>query len=242
MFLRHPQIEEQLPIRAELRDGQCPAPPYENVAVRQHLHVACSVGVLLFGVGVLPHQRGAHPFLVELEHDGAGLLYRFGGAVLKEQAPVIEDAYGPIGQAPSVVLEGESGAGTHLEVALLAAQAPDDLSRLSVYLVDGRGLAGGDQQVVVVVHVYGVEVEVVDAGTAILQKRSIGLLKAHMVEALPFEEQLSGLDVQLLHDALPRYAVLPTAEGAEVPRHRVVDRDQGGVLWADEKLVMVPVV
>ena len=108
----------------------------------------------------------------------------FGSAIFEDRGAVIEDGDGAVGQAPGVVLEGESGAWTHLEVALLAAKAPYDLAPFAVYLVDGGGFAGRDQQVVVVVHVYGVEVEVVDAGAAILQRRDIGLVQAHMVEAI----------------------------------------------------------
>src|SRR5215208_570844 len=63
-----------------------------------------------------------------------------------------------------------------------------------------------------------------------------------MVDAAPFEEYLSGLDIQLLNDALYRYAILGAADRGEVPWHRVVDRDQCGVLRADEELVVVPVV
>src|SRR5215213_9257902 len=63
-----------------------------------------------------------------------------------------------------------------------------------------------------------------------------------MVDAAPFEEYLSGLDIQLLNDALYRYAILGAADRGEVPWHRVVDRDQCGVLRADEELVVVPVI
>ena len=52
------------------------------------------------------------------------------------------------------------------------------------------------------VHVYGVDVEVVDAGVVILRRRDVGLVQGHVVEAVPFEEHLAGLDVQLLDDAL----------------------------------------
>src|SRR5215204_1035841 len=63
-----------------------------------------------------------------------------------------------------------------------------------------------------------------------------------MVDAAPFEEHLSGLDIQLLDDALPRYAILGAADRGEVFRYRVVDRDQRCVLRAYEELVVVPVV
>src|ERR671916_14699 len=63
-----------------------------------------------------------------------------------------------------------------------------------------------------------------------------------MVEALPLEERLASLDVELLDDPLHRHAASGAADGGEIPWHRVVDRDQCGVLRADEELVVVSVV
>src|ERR671911_1338630 len=63
-----------------------------------------------------------------------------------------------------------------------------------------------------------------------------------MVDAAPFEEHLSGLDIQLLNNALYGYAARGAADRGEVSWHRVVDRDQCGVLRADEELVVVAVV
>src|SRR5918992_5163510 len=63
-----------------------------------------------------------------------------------------------------------------------------------------------------------------------------------MVEALPLKEHLAGLDVELLDNALYGHAILGAAHRREVSRYRVVDRDQCGVLRADEELVVVPVV
>ena len=92
------------------------------------------------------------------------------------------------------------------------------------------------------VDVDGVDVEVVDAGVVVLPGIDVGLLQANVVDATPFEEDLAALDVYLLDDALPRSAILGAADGGEVPGHGVVDRYQGGVLRADEELVVVPVV
>jgi hypothetical protein len=54
-----------------------------------------------------------------------------------------------------------------------------------------------------VIYVYRVDVEVVDAGAAILQWSGIGLIQVYMIDAMPLEEHLSGLDVELLEDTLP---------------------------------------
>ena len=56
---------------------------------------------------------------------------------------------GRLGQG--VVLPGELDSGAEFEVALLAAEAPDDRAGLVVDLVDRPGVAGGDQQVAVAV-------------------------------------------------------------------------------------------
>src|SRR5215211_2089560 len=63
-----------------------------------------------------------------------------------------------------------------------------------------------------------------------------------MIDAVPFEEHLCALDIQLLDDALYGHAILGAADRGEVLWHRVVDRDQCCVLRADEELVVVPVV
>src|SRR5919112_4075923 len=93
------------------------------------------------------------------------------------------------------------------------------------------------------IHVYGVEVEVIDTGVVfILSRLGISLIEAYMVEAVPFEEKLSSLYVQLLDDAFSRQAITGAADRSEIPWHRIVDRNQCGVLWADEELVVVLVV
>jgi hypothetical protein len=60
------------------------------------------------------------------------------------------------------VLVGESGARAHLELTLFTTKAPYDLAALAVDLVDGEGSACGDEQVAVVIYVYGSDVEVVE--------------------------------------------------------------------------------
>ena len=90
-------------------------------------------------------------------------------------------------------------------------EAPHDLARAAIYLVDGEGLASGDDQVRVVVYFYGVGVEVVEPWAAILRHRGIGLVNAYMLETMPFEEH-PALDVELLDDALPHRVVLHAAD------------------------------
>src|SRR5829696_5723361 len=235
-------VEEHLSVLVELRDSQSPSPPYKDVAVGQNLHVAGRISVLLVGVGVLAHQRGAHPLLVELQHDTAGLFYDLRDAIVKNRGAVVEDGDGAVSLAPGVVLEGESGARTHLEIALLPPKTPHDLARVAIYLVDGEGLASGDDQVIVVIYFYGVGVEVVEPRAPILRHRGIGLVETYVLEAMPFEEHLPALDIKLLDDNLPHRAVLQAADRREIPGHSVVDQDQRGVLGADEELVVVPEV
>ena len=45
------------------------------------------------------------------------------------------------------------------------------------------------------IHIYGVEVEVVDAWVVILRRRDVGFIEANVIDALPFEDDLFGLDV-----------------------------------------------
>src|ERR687889_1940240 len=63
-----------------------------------------------------------------------------------------------------------------------------------------------------------------------------------MLDAFPLEERLASLDVELLDDPLPHHVAPRAADGGEIPWHRVVDRNQCGVLRADEELVVVSIV
>src|ERR687889_610859 len=58
---------------------------------------------------------------------------------------------------------------------------------------------------------------------------------------MPLEKHLSAVDVELLNDTLPHVVVLQAADRGEIPGHGAVDRDQRGVLRADEELVVVPI-
>src|SRR5215208_6472236 len=125
---------------------------------------AC-IGEELIGMGVLGDQGCAHLLLVELEHDATGLFDRPGVAVMNARGAVVEDGDGAVGLAAGVVLVSESGSWPHLEVALFPSQPPYDLAALAIDLVDAGCPAATDKQVAIVIYVYGVDVEVVDAGT-----------------------------------------------------------------------------
>src|SRR5215212_1188276 len=227
-FGREGGAEEQLSIMAELREDRRAAPAHKDVPVRQHLHAALGVGEQLVGVGVLAQQGGPHLVFVDLDHDAAGLY-------LSGHVTIVEDGDLTVGVAAGVVLESGPGAGTHLEVALLPAQTPDDLSRLSVDLVHGGGVAGGDEQVILIVYVYGVDVEVV-VGLGVRR------VEADVLEAVPLEDDLTALDVDLLDDPVEHVTVYRIADRDAVPWHLVVDRDQGRILGRDEELVVVTLV
>src|SRR4029453_19250819 len=107
-------------------------------------------------MGVRPHQGGLHRVLVELYYDTPRLVVHLG------RGAVVEDGDGAVSLATGVVLGDGSGAFSHFEVALLAAQAPDELAALAVYLVDCVGSLGVDEEVAVGFHLYGVDVEVVN--------------------------------------------------------------------------------
>jgi hypothetical protein len=112
---------------------------------------------------------------------------------------------------------------------------PDHLPALAVDLVDGTGRAGGDEQVILVIHVYGVDVEVVVG-------LGVRLVEADVLQAVPLEYDLAGLDVELLDYPVEHNTVYRIDHRNEVPWHLVVDRDQGRIFGRDEELVVVPVI
>src|SRR5215211_5262502 len=97
---------------------------------------------------------------------------------------IIEDGDGAVLVAPSVVLEGAPGAKTHIEVALLPAEAPQDLSTGAFYLVYTPGVASGYEQVTIEIYVYGVDVEVVVGKVGIVGWRDVGLLDGEVFHAM----------------------------------------------------------
>src|SRR5215204_5485943 len=115
------------------------------------------------------------------------------------------------------MLEGTPGSLPHLEVALLATKPPQDIARFAVDLVGGPGVAGGDEQVVVAVDIYGVDVEVVVAEARIVGwEAGVGLLDAYVIEASPLEEDLPGLDIHLLDHPAPHRAVFRSTDRGQI--------------------------
>src|SRR5919112_555289 len=220
----------------ELRDVGPTAPAYQHVGVGQELHVSLGGGESLLWRGVLAHQLGTHLLLLELYHDPAGLFVHLGVGT------VVEDGDGGVALASSVVLEGALGALTHLEVALLAPEPPYDHSVLSLYLVHGPGISGTEEQVAVGLYVYGVDVEVVVDVLGIIGRLDVGLLDSDVLQAMPLEDDLPGLDVHLLDDPFPDHAILRAANRGEVRSPRSVGHQERGVLRGDEELVEVPTV
>src|SRR5215217_7586241 len=159
----------------ELRDVGPTAPAYQHVGVGQELHVSLRGGETLLWRGVLAHQLGTHLLFVELYHDPAESIVHFGvGAV-------IEDGNSTVSLASGVVLEGDPGVLTHLEVAPLPAKSPYELSALALYLVDAPGIAGTEEQVAVGLYVYGIDVDVVEK-VGIFGQLDVGLLDADVLQ------------------------------------------------------------
>src|SRR5215207_7949514 len=186
-------------------------------------------------MGVFANEPRAHGILVDLDYDGAGLL-------VLVHPTVVEDRYDAVGVAAGVVLVVGASSQTHVEVAPLPAKPPGDLARLAVDLVDGGSPTGRDEQVFVIIYVYGIDVEVVERRLEIRWWFVIRLLKGHVLQAVPLKEHLAGLDVDLLDYPVEHSAVRRAPYGGQIPRHLTVDRDQRRVLGRDEELVVVALV
>ena len=63
-----------------------------------------------------------------------------------------------------------------------------------------------------------------------------------MIEAVPLEEDLAGLDVHLLDYTVEHRGVGGTAHGRQIPFYPVVDGYQRGVFGGDQELVVVRLV
>ena len=106
------------------------------------------------------------------------------------------------------MLPAERDSRPELEVAALAAEAPDDPARAPADLVDRMRVAGGDEQVAVVVDVDRVDVEVVIGAAGISRQAIVGLHERHVVDAVPLEQNAAGPDVELLQRAFEHGSTL----------------------------------
>src|ERR1700733_12800343 len=84
------------------------------------------------------------------------------------------------------------------EIRALAVQAPDDLAAGTVDLVQRPGVATRDQQVAVVHLADRVDVKVVKRPLRVRRRVLEALGERYMVQAAPVEQDLAGLEVDLL--------------------------------------------
>src|SRR5688500_6800509 len=104
---------------------------------------------------IFSHQACTHSIFVDLDYYAARLF-------CCDHVAVIEDGDSTVGVSAGVMLKDGPDSRTHLEVALLAAQTPDDLPRLAVHFVHRASPAGRDDQVSARNRINGVDVEVVE--------------------------------------------------------------------------------
>src|SRR5205085_4195157 len=117
------------------------------------------------------------------------------------QVPVIARAH------TYVVLEGELGAGTHLEARAFAAEGPDCRCGQMVDLVGRERAAPGEDQVAVMVRLDRVQVDVVPRTIGGGRRRHIRVAHRHVVEAVPLEQDESGGNIDLLRHTVHDYLV-----------------------------------
>src|SRR5919107_1389163 len=184
---------------------------------------------------VLTDQRGTHIILIDLDHRGAGLCVLF-------ESTVVEDRYDAVGVMAGIMLPVRSAPESHGEVATFPAQTPGDLARLARDLVQGGSPARRDGQVSVGMWIYGVDVEVIESRLEVGRWTVERLLQLDMVEAVPLEEHLPALDVDLLDNPFQHRTVDGAAHTGQVRTHFIVDRDQRRILGRDNELVVIPFV
>src|SRR5215211_1376754 len=184
-------VVEQVAVRAELRVERFAAPPDEHVPVGQHLEVTLRGREYLVRMLVLSCQGGPHVVFVDLDHYAAGLYVFLDPAV-------VEDRYRAVGVVAGIMLPVGSGTVFHVEVALFPAKTPDDLARLAIDFANGASSPSRDDQVSAWNRIYGVDVEVVESRLEVGRRLEERLFYSDVVQAVPFEERLAGLDVELL--------------------------------------------
>ena len=60
-----------------------------------------------------------------------------------------------------------------------------------------------------------------------------------MVKTVPFENHLSGRDVNLLDDSIDHFACSRTADGGKVSGHGVKNRDERRVFRSEQKFMAI---
>jgi hypothetical protein len=103
---------------------------------------------------------------VQVDLMPAAVLGPVGGVII--EADDLALSRGGLGDIPRVVLEGKLDVLAEGEVAVLASEAPDQVSGGAVDLVDGIGVTGGDQIRAFVVLVDRVDMEVVPGVGAVV--------------------------------------------------------------------------
>src|SRR5919197_4605563 len=101
---------------------------------------------------------------------------------------VVEDADRSVGLPPRVVLPRKTRAAAEREVAVIAAETPDDSSRSPSDLVDGLRVARGDEQVAVGVLRDRVDVKEVVRDRFLARALCIRLGERNMPDAVPVQE------------------------------------------------------
>ena len=108
-----------------------------------------------------------------------------------------------------------------------------------VHLEYGPGVPRAHQQVAVGVEVDGVDVEPVPGRARRGRPRHVAVGVGHVAGAVPLEQHLAGLDVDLLDDAVDDLLVGGAADGGQVRGRRGIGDDQRRVPGRDEELVEV---
>ncbi len=129
-------VEEDLPVRPELREPGLVAPTDQEVAIRQPLHVALVDRDDRRPVNERTDEGGAHSPHVQLEHDPARLCSHLRSRL------VVEQRQRPVRLPSRIVLPGEPDSALQREVASLSAEPPEDPPRAAVELVHGVRVAG----------------------------------------------------------------------------------------------------
>ena len=156
---------------------------------------------------------------------------------------IVEQGQGPVVLTLGIVLPGEGRTLAHLEVRGLAAEDPVEIGRLPVELVHGMGVAGGDEEgLATVVLGHGIEVDVVEGfllGAFPVLEWGLRLIDGNVAERPPFEQGLSGLDVDLLDHTFPDPAVGGPADRAEIGLRLDIGEQENRVVVGDRRLVQI---